>query len=212
MSEQTNEQVSYDYDADAAGHADDFANRINENGPYIGQFTRAEANVSAAKGTHGIYFEFECPGGGKTGFTLYTKKADGSIINVGFNKLNAIMTILGLKSGLRGAAGKVQAWDEDANERVERDGTVFPDLLGKDIGCVFQKELYTGTDGSDRNRMNLLMTFDSKTKLSASEIKERVVKPEKLEKALKGLKTIDKRVAKQAEPSQPAVGAPAGEY
>lgn len=212
MSDQTEAPVSYDYDEEAAGHADDFANRINENGPYVGQFTRAEANVSSGKGTHGIYFEFECPGGGKTGFTLYTKKADGSIINVGMNKVQAMMTIFGLKSGLKGVPGKVQVYNEDTGQREEGDGTVFPDLLGRDIGLVMQKELYTGTDGSERSRMNLLMAFDAKTKLSASEIKERKVKPEKLEKALKGLKTVDKRVAKAAEPSQPAVGAPTGEY
>lgn len=207
MSDQTN--VSYEYDSDAAGHADDFANRINENGPYIGRFTRAEDVTSAEKGTKGVYLEFSVEGGGKTNFTLYTKKGTGEIINVGWNKLNALMTIFNLK-GLKAVPGKVQKFVDD--ERVEEDGLVFPDLLEKDVGLILQKELYTGQDGTNRERMGLLMAFDPKTKLSASEIKERKVKPEKYEKAVKGLKTIDKRVQKAAEPAQPAVGAPAGEY
>lgn len=208
----TDQTVNYEFDEEAASHADDFANRINENGMYIGQFTKAEDVTSAEKGTKGVYFEFECPGGGKTNFTLYTKKASGEVINVGMNKLQAIMLILGIKSGLRAVAGKVSKYNNDTNEREEVDGLVFPDLLGKDIGIVMQKELYTGNDGKDRDRMGLLMTFHPGTKLSASEIRERKAKPEKLEKTLKTLKTIDKREKRAAEPSQPAVGAPAGEY
>lgn len=201
----------YAYDEEAAVAADNIANRINENGPYIGKFTRAE-DLTASKGTKGIYFEFECPGGGKTGFTLWTKKEDGSIINVGHNKVMAMLTIFGLKHGLRAQPGTVQKWDEDEGKRVDADGLVFTDLIGKDIGLVFQKELYTGNDGKDRDRMDLVMSFDAVSKLSASEIKERKAKPEKLEKVCKGLKTRDNRKKQEAEPGQPAIGAPAGDF
>lgn len=212
MSEQTESPVSYDYDPEAAGHADDFANRINENAPYIGHFNKVEAVVSSEKGTQGVYFEFEAgDGGGKTNFTLWTKKGDGSILGVGYNKLNAIQLIMGVK-GMHGVPGKVQRYNADTGEREEVDGTVFLELLEKPIGLIMQKELYTGNDGVHRERMNPLMAFDPKTKLSASEIKERKVKPEKYEKAVKGLKTIDKRVQKASEPAQPAIGAAAGEF
>lgn len=208
MSEQ---DTFYGYDEEAAVAADNIANRISENAAYVGSFTRVE-DLTSQKGTKGVYFEFECPGGGKTNFTLYTKKAEGEVINVGMNKLQAMLTILGLKHGLRAQPGKVQKWDEDEGKRVEADGMVFPDLIGKPIGLVFQKELYTGNDGKDRDRMELVMSFDATSKLSASEIKERKAKPEKLDKVVRGLKTRDNRVKQAAEPSQPAVGASAGDF
>lgn len=209
MSEQ---DTFYGYDEEAAVAADNIANRINENGPYIGRFTRAEDVTSSGKGTKGIFYEFECPGGGKTTFTLWTKSANGEVINVGMNKVQAMLTILGLKHGLRAQPGKVQKWDEDEGKRVEADGMIFPDLLDKDIGLVFQKELYTRNDGKDGDRMELVMSFDAVSRLSASEIKERKVKGEKLDKVVRTLKTRDNRTKSAAEPSQPAVGAPVGDF
>lgn len=205
--------MNYEYDEEAAGHADDIANRIDENGPYVGRFKRAESIVSTNTGTKGILFEFNAPGGGIAQFSLYTEKADGSRV-FGFNIVQAIMLLLGVKS-LKAVPGKVQQFDEDQGKSVEVDGEVYPDLLDKDIGVLLQKELYTKRDGKDGFRMNLVLAFHPTSKLTASELKDRKVKPEKLEKTMKSLKTKDSREKRAHEPGQPAVGttpAPAGEY
>lgn len=199
---------SYDYDPDAAGHADDVANRIDESAAYVGQFKRAEAVVSQQKGTEGMLLEFELPNGGSTEFTLWTRKADGTPI-FGMNQLQAILTIFNLK-GLSSVPGTVQEYDADLGKRVEVDGEVFPDLLKKPIGVILQKEKYTSNSGRDSYRMNLFGIFHPESRLTASEIKERKVKPEKFEKMLRGLKDKDSRKKKEAEPSQPAMGADGG--
>lgn len=195
--------VSYEYDEGSASQADNVANRI-EQGPYVGQFKVVHA-ITAQSGTEGMHFEFES-GGGNVGFDLYTRKSDGSKV-FGMNLVQAIMSIMGLR-GLKSVSGEHEAWVDGKRETVE--GEVFPDLAGKDIGLVFQKELYTKGDGRDGQRMNLYAVFHPTSRLMVSEIKEHKVKPEKLEKTLKGLKVKDTRKAAAAEPSQPSVGAEGG--
>ena len=202
--------ASYDYDEKAASHADDIANRIDTGGPYIGVFKRAEATVSALKGTEGIVLEFEVPGGGSVENTLWTRKSDGSSI-FGDNMVQAIRLILGVKGSMNSVPGKVMVWEE--GKKVEADGEVFPQLCGKRIGVVFQKELYTNNSGKESWRMNLYGVFDADSKLTASEIKEGVKEPKKLERLVRSAQKVkDSRVAAAAEPAQPAVGAAAGDY
>jgi len=203
--------TTYDYDEQAAGHADDIANRIDQSNAYIGTFKRVEA-ITTGKGTEGIHFEFEAPGGGSTSFDLYTRKPDdnGDMKTLfGLNLVQALMCILGVR-GLKSSPGKVGAWED--GKRVEVDGERFTDLEGKKIGVVLQRENYTKQAGGDSYRMNLYATFHPESRLTASEIKERKVQPEKLERVLRGLKNKDSRKAATAEPAQPPLTAPAGDY
>lgn len=202
--------MDYDYDETAASHADDFANRIDENALYIGVMKRADSLLTD-KGTKGIYFEFEAPGGGNASFSLYTEKSDGTRI-FGFNKVQALMTILGLR-GLKAKPGMVSVYNAEEGKRVEEEGEVYPELCEKLIGVALQKELYTNNSGKDSYRMELVSFFHPDTKLTASEIRERKVKPEKIAKIERSLKTRDSRTKKAAEPAQPGAGAPVdGDY
>lgn len=204
--------ISYDYDEKAASHADDVANRVDTSGAYIGTFKRAEATVSAQKGTHGIVLEFEAPGGDSAETTLWTRKSDGTAI-FGDNIVQAIRTILGVKGAMASIPDKVMVWDESEGKRVPKDGGVFPQLIGKRIGAVFQKELYTSNSGKDSYRMNLYGVFDADSKLTASEIREGAKEGKKLERLIRGAqKNKDSRVAAAVEPVQPAIGAAAGDY
>ena len=204
--------ASYDYDEKAASHADDVANRIDTGGAYVGTFKRAEAVVSAQKGTEGITFEFEAPGGGSVEATLWTRKSDGSAI-FGDNLVQAIRTILNVRGKMESSPGQVMKWDEAAGKRMPADGEVFTQLIGKRIGVVFQKELYTSNSGKDSYRMNMYGVFDADSKLTASEIKEGVKEPKKLERMINSVqKNKDNRTAATAEPAQPSVGAVAGSY
>lgn len=198
--------INYDYDPNAASKADDVAMRIDVSGAFIGQFKVAHAIKSDRTGTEGIHFEFASPGGGSANFDVYTHKSDGTP-TFGNNQVQAMMAILGLR-GLRSVEGKFEGWDN--GKRAEQSGDIFPDLLGKDIGLVLQKEKYTKQDNSDGFRMNLQGIFHPVTRLTASELKEGKVKPEKLEKILRSLKDKDSRTTRDAEPAQAAVGAVAG--
>lgn len=201
--------TNYEYDPDAASKADDVASRIDTSAAYIGQFKSVHA-FKSSKGTEGMHFEFTSPGGGSAGFDLYTRKEDGTVV-FGMNQLQAMMAILGLR-GLRAQQGMFEAYDFDEGKRVEKTGEIFPDLCGKTIGLVLQKEKYTKNNGQEGYRMNLFGIFHPDSRLTASEIKERKAQPEKLEKMLRGLKDKDTRRAVTAEPAQPSVGAPDGAY
>ena len=200
--------VNYDYDPDAAGKADDVASRIDTSAAYVGKFKVAHAIKSAKTGTEGIHFEFVSPGGGSAGFDVYTRKEDGTP-TFGNNQIQAMMGILGLR-GLTSRVGKLEAWDNDEGKRVETEGETFPDLCGKDIGLVLQKEKYTKNDGKESFRMNLYGIFHPESKFTASELKEKKAAPEKLEKMLRSLKDKDSRKPSATEPAQPAMGAVTG--
>lgn len=200
--------VSYDFNADDAAKADNVASRIDQSGAYIGRFKSVNTMKSANKGTQGVHFEFDSPGGGSASFDLWTKKEDGTSV-FGVNQLQAMQAVLGLK-GLNSVTGRYEAFVDGKRQEVM--GQVFPTLQDRDIGLVLQKELYTKGDGKEGFRMNLFGVFHPVSRLTASEIKEGKTTPEKVEKMVRGLKTKDSRVAQVAEPSQPAVGADAGTY
>lgn len=200
---------NFEYDEAAAGHADDFANRIDEPALYIGKFIHADA-IDNDKGTKGIAFELQIAGGATTTFSLYTEKGDGTRIDSGFNRVQALMTIFGLRT-LKTGKGMVRHYDDGKWGEVE--GECYPELLNKDIGCALGKELFSKQNGGgDSWRMTLEAFFHPTSKFTASELRERKAKPEKLEKIQKTLKVRDKREKKAGEPEQPSVGMPAGEY
>jgi hypothetical protein len=203
--------TNYDFDEAAASRSDDVANRIDQCGAFIGTFKKVNAFLSS-KGTEGIHFEFDVPGGGAASFDCYTRKMDenGNPKTLfGLNQVQAMMAILKVR-GLQSKPGKVEVWED--GKKVEADGDVFPDLEGKRIGLVLQKELYDKNNGEDGFRMNLFGVFDAESRLTASEIKERKAQPEKLERMLRGLKVKDSRKAKIAEPAQPSLNVGAGDY
>lgn len=195
--------AEFSYDPEAAGKADDVASRIDTSAAYVGQF-KVVHEVTSSKGTTGLHFEFTSPGGGSASFDCWTHKDDGTP-TFGNNQVQAMMAVLGLK-GLKSVLGKFEAWDNDEGKRVETEGEVYPELCGKDIGLVLQKEKYTKNNGGEGFRMNLYGIFHPVTKFTASELKEKKAKPEKLEKMLRSLKDKDSRKAGVAEPAQPDVG------
>jgi len=201
----------YSFNEEQASKADDFANRLDTSGAYVGVFTKAFGTKSQS-GTEGITLEFDTGSAGKAEVTLWTRKEDGEPA-FGMNFLQSIMMMLGLR-GLKSTSGKVDQWDNDAGKRVEQDGEVFPELLNRRIGLVLQKELLTKRSGGDSYRMNVYGVFHHESKLTASEIKERKVQPAKLDKLLHSLKDKDSRKA-NAEPAQPSMvvtSAPTGTY
>lgn len=200
-----------DDDGSAITRSDKNAARVTEGGAYLGEFTRAEHFVTDG-GAVGIELEFETSDGGRVTTKVYTFGKAGQK-TFGYDQIQGLKLLLGVKT-LKPVAGKVHQWVDGASgnrELAEVDGMVFPDLCGKKIGIIFEKEL-TGTkgDSGDRFRFNLYGAFDVTTKLTASEIKDRKVKPEKVEKMLRGLKVKDGRKAGVVETAQPAIGADGG--
>jgi len=213
MSEQTTEDFSFEYDDSEVAKSDKNAAKITDGGAYVGQFPveRPPSYVEADSGAKAIEFEFETEDGGKTNFTVWMIGKTGQK-TFGYAQVMGLCYLMDAK--LKAVPGKVMRWVDGEKGRVreEVDGMVYPDLAGKRIGLILEKEL-TGdredNPNGDKYRFNLFGAFDPKTKLTATELKERKTRPEKFDKYLKALRVRDSRKKGAAEPSQPSMGLPA---
>lgn len=192
----------YEFDDNLAAQGDNVALAIDTSGAYIGHFVAASA-IKASTGTDGIELEFESDAKERANFTLYTRDTDGKAI-FGQNKLQAIMALFGIR-GLKAAPGKVRQWDKDTEKWGEVDGETFPDLLERKIGLVLQKELITKRTGHDGYKMQLFASFDPKTQLTSTEMRERKTEPKSIPRILRSLKDKDNR--KAPEVASPSIGA-----
>lgn len=189
----------YKLDADSAKKADQIMNRIDETGKYVGQFTRAE-NVESRKGTKGVEFSFKSDDGQNADYlTVWTVNSDGKQLR-GYEVLMAIMTCLKIKN-IKPVHQVIEKYDADARQRVEMNVEVFPELMGKPIGLLLQREEYAANDGTIKAKMNIFGAFEPATGFTASEILTQAKVPATLEKMLAALK--DKKIKRPSGQSLP---------
>lgn len=171
---------------DEAAKADRISQAINEAGIYRGVITRAEKLLSK-KDTQGVGFSFKADSGETAMYLdLYTVNSEGKILP-SFATVSAIMACCKIKEANDGII-KFEKWDSDKKEIVETEAEGYPDLVGKRIGFLLQKELGTNEEsGKDTERMVIYGVFEADTNFTASEIISRATKPEKLEKMYKAL-------------------------
>ncbi len=200
--------MNYQLDQSAARKADTRGGFISEIGAYAGRFTRAQA-ISASTGTKGVGFTFVSDTGQKSDVTLYTIKHDGTEL-LGLQALMAILTCLSLR-GVESKPGKVNRFDPQLGREVVADATIYPDLLEKPIGLLLETREYEKNDGSGIGMaMEIAGVFQPITRFMASEILDRVIKPEKLEKAIAGLRHRPLKPAKGRAPAPASQAATAG--
>jgi hypothetical protein len=175
----------YALDATAARQADERNGRIAEIGKYVGTFTRAE-DVTSKKGTRGIDFAFETPDRLSANFSLWTMNAKGEHL-FGFKQLQALMTCLKVKN-IAPVAGVVKKWDHDSGSVQEFDAQIFKDLMGKQIGILFETEDYEKNDGSVGTKVVPAGFFEASTELMAGEILDKKVQAAQLAKMVPALR------------------------
>lgn len=173
---------NYTLNPDHARQADSGGLRINETGAYVGKFNRAEA-IKSKQDTDGIEFSFESSDGLKADYlTLWTHNSNGDEI-FGLKTLNAIMTCAKIRS-ISPRQGQVEKYDLDSKKSIQTTATIYPELMNKQIGVILQKEEYK----PGKFRFNIVGAFDAITKLTASEILDKKVAPERLNKILPTIK------------------------
>ena len=158
----------YALDTQAAKDANSGGKRIKESGKYIGKFTAAwyESND---KGTESVHFLFESNEGQEAGpLALYTHNGKGESLP-SYKMLNAILTCLKLRA-IAAKTGKVELYDFNAGGMVEKTKQIYPDMMGKPIGLVLQREEYEKNDGSVGERMIIQGPFDPQSSKMAVEI------------------------------------------
>lgn len=168
--------------------------RIDTTGAYVGIFTKAR-KITAKTGAVGIEFEFLDTATEATAdfLTIYTHKADGTP-TYGLNAINALMACLKLRSIDSGTI-KADVWDENERKKVPQQVEGFPDLMNKAIGVLLQAEEYFTNQGERRERMTLVGFFEATSRLMASEILDRKVTPQALDRFIKSMPEVKKAKA-----------------
>lgn len=203
--------MNYQLDQNAARKADTRSNFISEIGAYTGRFTRAQ-EIAASTGTKGVAFTFMSDVGQKADLTLYTVKTDGTEL-LGLQTLMAIMTCLSLR-GIESKPGKVTRFDFQLGRDVTVDATIYPELLNKPIGLLLETREYEKSDGGVGMSMEIAGVFQPERRFMASEILDRATKPEKLEKAIAGLRHRPLKTQRRRAPAAAAQSSavPAGSF
>ena len=191
----------YTLDTGAAKSAETIGKYIRETGKYKGKFTRAELMFSKNTGARGIEFDFVSEDGKECTTQLWTHNGAGDSLPA-INMVNALMTCLSLR-GIKPQKMQVEKYDYDSKQRHHVQADAFPDLMGKPVGLLLQKEISL-YEGKERTKMLIFAAFQIGSEKTASEIIDRVATPSMLAKLTAGLTDKDSRSKGQKAASKPA--------
>ena len=168
----------------SAKQADTINTAIKESGKYVGIITRAE-ELTSKNGNKGLGLSFKSDSGESADYLdLYIGDTDGKPW-AGSNTVNAIMCCLKVKQANVGVV-KVEKWNKEIKQRETVAVPGYPDIQGRRIGLLLQKEL-TEYQGKQQEKLNIYGVFQDGSELTASEILSSATKPEKLEKMVQSL-------------------------
>jgi|GEM_PF-1314935 len=180
--------MNYQFNPQMAKEADNGGMYLTQAGAYTGRFTRAEKLVSGKTGAHGVGLTFEADNGQGCRFDLWTMNADQSQQYHGLRHINAIMACLGL-GGLQTQPGTLERWNPQTRQREKFTGHVYPEMTGRPIGVVLQRVEYDKFEGGFPTgktafKLELYGVYRAQDHFTASEILEKAVQPQKLEKMI----------------------------
>lgn len=190
--------MSLELDVKTARDADRVSSAIREAGKYVGVITRAEKLLSE-KNTEGLGISFKSDDGATANYLdLYTVNSKGEKLP----SMATVQAILCCTKTKSADEGKItfEAYDKEAGAVIKKTVNGYPDLIGKRIGFLLQQELSTNIKtGKDNDRVIIYGVFEADTGFTASEILDKAMKPEKLEKMYANLMARpinDRRTAK----------------
>lgn len=181
---------SYNLDPKSAAAAG-AANYISETGKYVGTFTRAEI-VTSKQGTEGVELSFTDQSGLRCDYLqLWTYNSKGDALP-SLKVLNAIMACL-----------RTRVLEPRQITVTKFDGSIvstqgFPELMGKPIGVLLQREEYVKGNGDTGYKFNVIAPFEAATELTAGEILTKKTAPEQLAKMVAVLKDRPMQAPKAA--------------
>lgn len=193
--------------ANDAKKADNFASVIRESGKYVGTITRAEKLLSR-NNVEGVGFSFKTDDNASANYLdVYTVKPNGEKLR-GYNIVQAVMCCARVKSAADGQIS-FDKWDTSERRMVQASAPGYPDLMGKRIGFVLQREIGTnGNTGEDTDRMNIVAVFEASTGLMASEILDQKTKAERLDNVVRMIASNPVRDTRKHH-NRPAAAQPA---
>ena len=174
------------FNSQIAATADQVNSAIRETGKYIGTITRAEKLLST-QNSQGLGLSFRADDGSTADYLdLYTVNGNGNVLP----SMKAVQAVLGCLKMREAKEGKIECekYDKDTKSRKKIVVDGYPELMGKRIGLLLQKELSTNSKtGEDADRVIVFGVFQHDTELTVSEIVSRKTSPETLQKMLQAL-------------------------
>ncbi|WP_211440972.1 hypothetical protein [Collimonas humicola] len=175
--------------------------RVNATGGYEGTITRAEP-ILADSGAVGIEFDFKTLDGATASFlSVWTQNGAGKELS-GRRIVDALMLLFRIKD-MGTALAVVEKWDKVARAVTKQRVEVFPDLMGKPIGLVLQKE-HSVYLGEAKEKMIIYGCYDVQSRKTPKEILERAPKAVALDTILASLKDKYEKGGQQQQSSRPA--------
>lgn len=159
----------------------DAGGRIEQTGKYVGVIKSMEF-VTAKSGAQGFEISFESDAKEYTTITIWTVSKEGQPLS-GTHKVNALLACCGVRS-LTPTDQQLEKYDFESRQKVKRLCTVAPEMTGKRIGLLLQRENYLNGQGQQRHQMNFFAAFNAESELMAKEVLDRKTTPELLPKAL----------------------------
>jgi hypothetical protein len=179
----TQQYKQFGFNPESAKQADSSA-RIEEPGKYVGVIKHMEF-VTANTGTTGFEIEFETDLKQSASMTIWTEKSDGTTLG-GVHKINALLACVGAK-GLTPTGQQLEKYDHAAKGHVMKNCVVAPEVAGKRVGLLLQRENYQNDNGDWKYQMNFFSCFQAQSELMAKEVLDRKTTPEALPKSLASL-------------------------
>ncbi len=168
---------------DSAKQADSSA-RIEQTGKYVGTIKTMEF-ITARSGAQGFEISFETDMKEGASIAIWTVSKDGQPLS-GTHKVNALLACCGVRA-LTPTEQQLEKYDFDLKQKVKRLCVVAPEIAGKRVGLLLQRENYVNSQGQQRHQMNFFASFAAESELMAKEILDRKTSPELLPKALERL-------------------------
>lgn len=176
--------MSLKLNTQAAKAADTVFASISESGKYVGTITRAE-KILSEKGTIGLGISFKSNDGATADYLdMWYQAADGKELT-SIKQVMALLACLKLREPTEGQI-TFEGWDKQAGAKVKKSANGYPEMMGKQIGILLQKELST-YNGKDKDKVIVFGFFQADTELTASEVLSQKTNPEQLEKMLTSL-------------------------
>ncbi|WHP05761.1 hypothetical protein QLH32_17435 [Acinetobacter corruptisaponis] len=175
---------TFNFNQDSAKQADN-GGRIEQAGKYIGVIKSMEFVTSRNTGTTGFEINFETDSKESATISIWTQKNDGTPLS-GSHKINALLACAGVRA-LTPTDQPLEKYDYDTKQRINQRCVVAPEMTGKRIGLLLQRENYKNGNGQSRHRMNFFAAFHAGSELMAKELIDKKTVPEALPKALERL-------------------------
>lgn len=165
------------------------------------------------KGTQTLVLSLESETGEQGDFPIYFANSENERLS-GYNLINAIIALTGVQ-GISQVQGTYLEQDWNAGRKVEKQGYIAPELIGKKVGIITTFDYYDGTDQQgnsvERYRVQIYSVYHAQTMQWARQVlNNEQAKAGQTDQMLEQAKKVSVRSREKLQGSQNQAYAPQG--